>query len=62
MVLRGLSMKRNASLRKLALKWIRKLFRCLKSRTDYDQQRYIDSWLRKCPDIKNFLPQSQQIT
>jgi transposase len=55
-------MKRNAILRKLAFKWIRILFRCWKSRTDYDQQRYIDSLLLKCPDIKNFLPQFQQTT
>lgn len=49
-------MKRHAILRKLAYKWIRILFRCWKTRTPYDQQRYIDTLLRKSPDIKNFLP------
>lgn len=48
-------MKRHAILRKLAYKWIRILFRCWKTRTQYDQQTYIDTLLRKSPEIKNFL-------
>jgi transposase len=48
-------MKHNAAVRKLALRWIRILFRVWKDRTPYDQQKYMKVITKKNPDINNFL-------
>ena len=43
------------SLRKLAYRWIRILFRVWRTRTPFDQNRYIQSLLAKTPEIRSFL-------
>jgi transposase len=53
-------MKRHATLRKLAYRWIRILFRVWQTRTPFDQNRYIQSLLKKSPEIRNFLPPENQ--
>lgn len=49
-------MKRHAILRKLAYKWIRILFRCWKTSTNYDPQRYEAIIKLKTPEIIPYFP------
>jgi transposase len=52
---RGRGNDHHASLRALAYKWIRILFRCWKDRTPYDEQRYIEALCRRgSPLTRNF--------
>jgi len=48
-------MKHNAAVRKLAMRWIRILFRVWKDRTPYDAEKYLSVISRKNPKIKPFL-------
>jgi len=48
-------MKHHAALRKLAMRWIRILFRVWKNRTAYDPAAYIATIKRKNPEIVPFL-------
>jgi transposase len=52
---RSRGMKHHAVLRKLALRWIRILFRVWQSRTPYDPARYLQAIQRKNPAIVPFL-------
>ncbi len=53
-------MKRHAILRKLAYKWIRILFRCWKTFTEYDPQRYEAIIKTKTPEIVQYFPKTKQ--
>ncbi len=53
-------MKRHAILRKLAYKWIRILFRCWKTSTEYDPQRYEAIIKTKTPEIVQYFPKTKQ--
>ena len=48
-------MKHHAALRKLAMRWIRILFRVWKNRTAYDPAAYMATIKRKNPEIVPFL-------
>lgn len=48
-------MKHHATLRKLAHRWIRILFRVWKDRTAYCQEKYMQSMIKKNPKIKAFV-------
>jgi transposase len=48
-------MKHNAAVRKLALRWIRILFRVWKDRTPYDAEKYLKVITDKNPKINKFL-------
>ena len=48
-------MKHNAAVRKLALRWIRILFRIWKDTTPYDPDKYLKVITNKNPKIKQFL-------
>ena len=52
---RSRGLKHHAALRKLALRWIRILFRVWQTRTPYDPQRYLASIVAKNPEITRFL-------
>lgn len=52
-------MQRHAILRKLAYKWIRILFRVWKTRTPFDEARYVASLSQKCPEILEFFKQQK---
>ncbi len=56
----GKGMKRHAILRKLAYKWIRILFRCWKTSTEYDPQRYEAIIKTKTPEIVQYFPKTKQ--
>ncbi len=53
-------MKRHAILRKLAYKWIRILFRCWKTSTKFDAQRYENILRLKTPEIVQYFPEDKQ--
>ena len=55
---RSKGMKHHATLRKLASRWIRILFRVWKTRTPYDPDAYLQTIQRKNPDIIPFLQTS----
>jgi transposase len=52
---RSRGMKHHAAVRKLAHRWIRILFQVWKTRSAYDPNRYLQSLIRKNPDIIPFL-------
>ena len=52
-------MKHHAALRKVALRWIRILFRVWKNREAYDPAAYMTTIKRKNPAIVPFLPPPQ---
>ena len=52
-------MQRHAILRKLAYKWIRILFRVWKTKTPYDEAKYVQSLRIKHPEIVPFLDQQK---
>ena len=47
----------HATLRALAFKWIRIIFRCWKNRTPYDEQKYLQHLRDKNSPILKFIPQ-----
>lgn len=52
-------MKRHAILRKLAYKWIRVLFRCWKTSTPYNPERYETILKLKSPEIIQYFPKTK---
>ena len=54
---RSRGMKHHAALRKLAYRWIRILFQVWKTRIAYNSQKYIQSIIKKNPNILQFLDQ-----
>ncbi len=56
----GKGMKHHAILRKLAYKWIRILFQVWKTKTPFDEAKYINSLTRKNPEIIPFLEKLQK--
>jgi len=58
---RSRNVKHHAAIRKLALRWIRILFRVWKDRTHYDPAKYLKIIQRKNPQIVPFLPELKNV-
>jgi len=54
---RARGLHHHAALRSLAFKWIRVLFRCWKSRTTYDEARYLEALKRTQFSRLAYLPE-----
>jgi hypothetical protein len=56
-MLRDRGMKHHAAIRKLALSWIRILFRVWQTEVPFDCDRYITRLQQRCPEITRYLAQ-----